>query len=454
MAFNVILSVWMSVKSILMSNNRDTSFLGRYLNWIQGTRMKILSIHLLSFFIFSQAAYADFWDWLTPTPNVPAHSVSDHQVQSASCLTERLTRYGKSDLFFQDYFDELKSGEKESSTYINGKTFKNQYKNMSDLYRLLTGYGNFRMDGSCEDIECEIYSLFGKTYAQKLTYIAKEFSFNASSLVNKKGSSFSESELDVIIWSFEQLPKFMFPPRMKKMVKDNHSYPGDLGLRIATMNINSGTMTFFKVWINSSLESKAYTIMHEFGHLIGAKLSIHESLAWIKLSNWDKIKGDQVNKADNLLSKYSRASHLEDFAESFAAYRMNARTLKSKAPKKFELIKEIAFLGKEYLNNDCGSSFVDEIFQLENLSSVEIEKTCEFQLLGYRLGLKDLGTAMGCLSNNGDKIKLNSFEPKSGVYRAKINENFKQVNYPFIPRDKQKQVSNNIIENLEMIERE
>ena len=100
MAFNVILSVWMSVKSILMSNNRDTSFLGRYLNWIQGTRMKILSIHLLSFFIFSQAAYADFWDWLTPTPNVPAHSVSDHQVQSASCLTERLTRYGKSDLFF------------------------------------------------------------------------------------------------------------------------------------------------------------------------------------------------------------------------------------------------------------------------------------------------------------------------------------------------------------------
>jgi hypothetical protein len=215
----------------------------------------------------------------------------------------------------------------------------------------------------------------------------------------------------------------------------------------------NGDMTLFKRWSGKTNAMKFYTIIHEYGHYIGSILFIDESMDWLSLSNWTKVPNGTKNKAKNMISQYSRGNHIEDFAEAFSAYRLNAHYLKEKAPRKYELIKSIAFLGTEYTTRNCQNDNLEVALEDSNINIENISKTCEFPILGFRLGLKEVYGVFNCLNMNESQITLLDFNPVGVSYQKKIKENFLSRNYPFIPKDRLDIIKDELVDSLKMITR-
>ena len=174
----------------------------------------------LALIIASSSVYADFSDWFSGLSSLPSHAVSDASVASSSCLIGDMRDKESRNLKFKQFFQSLDSGKKKKSIILQGKTFINASPDYLSLYYSLTGIKQYRLNDDCDSIQCEVESLLGATYMHKLVYLIKNFGYNASYLAQKDGKAFSESELDIIIWSFEQLPAFMFNQNIKMLKKD------------------------------------------------------------------------------------------------------------------------------------------------------------------------------------------------------------------------------------------
>lgn len=394
---------------------------------------KILKSTLIKCLILSScfnfSSYA--WNIFSRAPKVPLHAVSETDIHTAKC-TDTSFSNKKSDQYFAEYFDNLKNNQFSKLIRLGDKQYKNQSEEMAEVYQQLTNFKSLRKNAYCETVACELESIFGASYAHKLTYLLKEFKFNASYIANDNGGSFSESDLDTIIWALDQLPRFVFEEKKKKMIKDTKVYTGFYANVVGFMENATGNMTLFRKWAHSSEEIKAYTVIHEYGHRLGLKLSIDNRKDWMKLSNWHKHDSEDTNNAENLISKYAKSNHIEDFAEAFSAYRFNPKLLKERAPQKYEMIKEIVFLGKEYLTDNCDSQIEKETFSIENLDDTSIVKKCEFPILSYKLGLKKKHVAKNCLIENQDEIGLKEFNVPSGKFSSKVQENYKLLGYPYI----------------------
>lgn len=402
---------------------------------------------VLIFLVFTNQAFADFWDFLRPTPKVPNHAVEDHHIDQANCLTERYYRYGR-DSIYEKYFDSLVEGHPKKNIRIQGKDYIEDYVVYEDLYRFLTGHRSIRKDDACTTIKCELISLFGESYLHKLVYLKEHFFFNASYIAHRKGNQFSEKELDLILWSFEQLPRFMFHNRMKLMIKDMKQYTGLYATVVGFMEKGTGNMTLFKKWAQSTDETKIYTVIHEFGHFIGEKLGIHDSRKWIQMSGWDKVEDGKVNKSDQLISVYARSNYLEDFAETFSAYRMNPSLLKEKSPKKYKMMKELVFLGIDYYKQSCESKLVIKNHQFDNIITNEVVDKCEYPIVAFKLKLKDISNVISCLSDNKKLYSIDQFFSENNTYQKSVINNFNVRKYPYLPQYKRNEFSDVLLETI------
>lgn len=389
--------------------------------------IKLFTLTCLLLLQINTKAKADFWDFFKPTPTVPQQAVEDTHVKSAKCLVKSVQSYS-----YENYLNKFKTGKTQKSITINKKKFTNQYIQMIDLYRELTGYRTYRLNPSCESVECEIQSLFGESATNKLAKLYREFHFNASNLAHNKGSAFRERELDTIIYSFQQLPKFMFENKTRYLIRDSKNYTGFYANVAGYTEDGTGHITFFNKWLNSSRSTQVYTVIHEYGHLLGAKLGIQQSYMWAMLSNWHNYDTDGENESGAIISSYARGNPEEDFAESFSAYRFNPKLLKTHSPEKYNMLKSIVFLDNEYENNKCSSELIDTNFNDDNMDDSEVLKECNFEIKSYVLGLKPKDPAMKCLSSKVNKLKLKGLKVDNPNYKKDVLKNFEKKAYPWI----------------------
>jgi len=401
--------------------------------------MKSNAILILLVVFMSPLARADWFDFFR---TVPDHAVYPGYINDLTCRSPENNSK-------RNYFEKFMVGETSGQITINGKEFFSEYNQMINLYRTLTGFRNYRFDSRCSRIQCEIKSLFGESYAEKLSILLSEYNFNASFYAHKKGSAFSEKELDIIIWSLKQLPSFVFNNRIRLLIKDTTDFDGFYENVAGFTEDSTGNITFFNKWVKSSQEIQIYTVIHEYGHLIGKLLSLDMSQKWMNFSNWNHFDLNEENDSRQIITKYGRGNSREDFAESFSAYRLNPSLLRKNSPEKYKFLKSIVFLGIDYEKENCESSDVKKAISLSNINSEKINTICKIPIMSYMLNLKPMGKAVDCMGENADTIEVKSFSSQMKDYHSEINKNFTMQSYPWINKQLQSLYIENIEDSLE-----
>ena len=133
-------------------------------------------------------------------------------------------------------------------------------------------------------------------------------------------------------------------------------------------------------WNKFVADMRTSIIFHELSHLLGYKLSrIDDSLAWQNIDGGWKASsyrrggsiyaGRPLNSLA-LVSDYAATNPAEDFAESLSSYRIKPHVLKSLSPKRYNFIKDIIFLGKEYLDESSCNLSLNEIIDTEKTKEI------------------------------------------------------------------------------------
>jgi hypothetical protein len=98
---------------------------------------------------------------------------------------------------------------------------------------------------------------------------------------------------------------------------------------------------------NLSKNSMERTIIHEIGHTVYARaLDRGTRNKWNKISNENRLKDDSGEYG--CVSKYAAENPIEDFAESYAWYIKRPVDLYDANRRKYVLLREMVFYGREY----------------------------------------------------------------------------------------------------------
>ena len=260
----------------------------------------------------------------------------------------------------------LEKAQREDKRYVSmltrGITFTNENLQLLDLFRRLTikqvavfdrSSMEYSFSSKCTKVLCAVKEIFGPDVGPRLLFILQEYGFNASHLAYKgyfheapKGvsgvfmvRSWTKGELDVLLESFADLPKAVLP-RVSFLVRYNGDYFKDSLFSCTTSQAIDHIM-FFDCWERQSRTTMKLTLTHELGHGVGRRF--HNTNQWMMLSGWDS-EGEE----SCFVSDYAKIDFMEDFAETFVAYRYIPHELKSRCPKKYAFFKEQVFGGMEF----------------------------------------------------------------------------------------------------------
>ncbi len=222
----------------------------------------------------------------------------------------------------------------------------------------------FKGISSCKDMFCMADKAFGKgkgafylyfmdEYNLNLSHIANELDLSGEDLLIQNTKSFSMSELQLIYQSLEMMPKgafenFEYGTHVKRIDESRGST-----LAVASQRY----LKFYDLWGSSriSREVKIVTVIHELGHKIGTFYEqVDLSDEWLKLSGWrmpEKTFKYAVNASrdmskSNFVSDYAATNPYEDFAETFSAYILTPKFVKTRAPKKYRFMRDVIFGGR------------------------------------------------------------------------------------------------------------
>lgn len=299
------------------------------------------------------------------TADLPYFSVNKNNFESAICKNNIY----KSADEIKVYFDSLPRDENHDiSSQWMGLDLKNENADLFESFkRLLTpvssdGYlfsiekakKKLSQIKTCQKVYCASQILFGPNVGPVMLYLVHKFSINTSPYVWSYAKLFSESELKDIVKALEYLPEHLLPlnynqqlirfdDRYKKMVY------GDNYQRV----IANSSMHFFNLFTEQSSWERQSTVLHELAHVFAktnlGQFDLHKD--WTQISQWKLIDEDWLSSTKNFVSTYSAENPLEDFAESFVAYRLDPKRLKKVEPKKYDYLKNMVFDGQEFLHN-------------------------------------------------------------------------------------------------------
>jgi hypothetical protein len=134
-----------------------------------------------------------------------------------------------------------------------------------------------------------------------------------------------------------------------------------------------------KRWTLFDSDMRTSIIYHELSHLLGHRLfNIDDSKTWEKIDGGWKVKSTRRDGSiyegyplisANLVSNYAMTNPAEDFSESVSSYRIKPQALKNSSPKRYEFIKNVVFLGQEFIDESMCEYGLTEL-----MNTVEVEK--------------------------------------------------------------------------------
>jgi hypothetical protein len=225
------------------------------------------------------------------------------------------------------------------------------------LQRLSATSGATRQPGSadCTDVHCAARALFGSELGPRAMRILLAFGYNAADRQERVTQPWASSELDEALGAFSDLPASMFPlddnPRLLVHQHTERTLTGP-GMRHYAVAARAGEgvsgILIDQGWHHVGRNERRAIIAHEIAHEFTRTRGrfINWSDIWTEAMRADAAAAEPG--AFTFASGYAQTNVDEDFAESFAAYRYMAQTLKRRAPNRYALLREWAFDGLEY----------------------------------------------------------------------------------------------------------
>lgn len=137
-------------------------------------------------------------------------------------------------------------------------------------------------------------------------------------------------------------------------------------------------------WNKFVSDMRTSIIFHELAHLLGHRISsIDDSIAWQDIDGGWRSSSLRRNgsiyegrplSSGNLISNYAKTNPAEDFAESVSSYRIKPEALKETSPKRYEFLKDVVFLGNEFLDETSCNLEAHEVIDSNKLDDFFIEK--------------------------------------------------------------------------------
>ena len=262
----------------------------------------------------------------------------------------------------KNFSDFLSSkGYLDNSKHPIESAFKNENPKMIQLFRRLAkNSGSFPTD--CHNVLCAARQLFGEKQGVQALYMLAKYGFNSSPYPFRKEEDrefWNSDELDRVLSSLSVLPKELLPVVYNRPLlrfKRDHTLTGHERIYGTCLMANS-FIQIFDCGFKSSDQRFTNTIIHEIAHVIGGEGNIDRSPTWLSFSGWKETKTYEngqvqsrytIEKPECIISKYSKTSPKEDFAESVALYWENPKLLKSACPIKYYYIQDLVFNGFEY----------------------------------------------------------------------------------------------------------
>lgn len=231
------------------------------------------------------------------------------------------------------------------TTYIQRKcdSLTCKKRNARDIFSLK----NFADQAVCKDILCASKKIFGAEKGPKVLYAFLKYGIILSSFadINGEPEGFDENTLDAILAALAVTPEHLRQATMSEAM----FFRFQKGQTLAIYGKNSGTIAnafgaVFDPIDDYNSAEKVYIFTHELGHRAARYKSqkLDESDAWKALSS-----------SDQAVSLYAQKSATEDFAETYAMYRMSPQQLLQISPRKYQFMRDNVFEGEEFIANKC-----------------------------------------------------------------------------------------------------
>jgi len=321
-------------------------------------------------------------------------AASRDEIRSARCLRF----YSIDEMRLADYFAKVRRESPVAAAAVGGLLFKDQPLLMTSAYRLLTSHWNYQLkpvldvdmwpifkDDPCPTPECAVRRVFGADGEFYLAFLMKT-AINLSHLGYDRMSPpvfagetvpnertvrqfralytpvpWTRAELQPYLQGALNLPAHIFPLPYTRLLRTRYNHWDGPGIHANAL------ITIFPVMEDFDPYYKMYSTVHEIGHQVGNLTHIDKKEDWINLS-WEWVDGEKrrvrPRSQDLFVSLRATADPLEDFAESFAAYRFNPEKLKRVSLAKYRFLKERVFKGVEYDGaSACPVSVGDELMK-------------------------------------------------------------------------------------------
>lgn len=240
---------------------------------------------------------------------------------------------------------------------FHGLTFEDEDPRLAALLdRLLSRkQGGFQVDfkerddlDDCKKALCVAEKYFGET-APQLMYMLGKHGFNGSHLSFVNSSAWRADELASVLNSLEDLPPNALPgPGANQQL--THFARGKASLfDFEGRTIANSAIEFFDAWNKQEDRHRVALATHQLGNDFASRFKLAETPEWLALSGWQKEGRDwKASLPGALTSVASESGPIQDFGESFVAYRYRPEWLRRRSPEKYRFMKEVVFDGLEY----------------------------------------------------------------------------------------------------------
>lgn len=199
----------------------------------------------------------------------------------------------------------------------------------------------------CKDARCAAKKEFGEI-GDRLLFMLLRYGYNGSHLQDAHLVPFTPDELDDVLMALSDFPETVIPfEKNKPLAKfkpgfTRAAHGEDKENDQAAVTFADAKITLYEPWVGESRLYKQYVVIHEVGHRVSFKNDhIYDSKEWI-----------QWSKESESVSPYGATSRIEDFAETFVAYRYDPKTLLALNKNKYNWIKNTVFDGVEFTDPD------------------------------------------------------------------------------------------------------
>lgn len=319
-------------------------------------------------------------------------SAQESHVESAICRREGPKNHSEVMRYFADLDSTSPLQSKDlNDVRVRGVLFQNERPSLVLAFAELTSFTEITEEGrlnktisekplnvpqSCTKVLCAVEHIFGEKVGPMILFLMHKYSLNAAPEAFDKAGTWSESELSRVLKALTLVPEHLTSSfRLNQQLsRIQGGHPGG-----QTTVLADARMRFYNPWSRQSERTQELVVLHEFAHVFANTISTYhgEFFSHDQGNIWNGLFGQ--NLTASFVSQYSQKNTLEDFAESFVAYRLNPDLLIQSSPEKYAYLKKYIFAGAEYTSPEkCQNTKISlQEPSLSGPSKEEIFNSCK-----------------------------------------------------------------------------